>query len=367
MESMYTSLGIKTVINASGKMTALGSSILSEKVADVFRESSQYYVDIEKLIEAAGKVIAKHTGAEDGCPVNSAASGIAISVAALVAGKDQVEIEKLPNTDNSKNEFILQKGHDVNFGANLTQMVRLGGGVPKLVGSVNKVDPSHISGSINEKTAGIIYVISHHAVQKGMVSLKEVINIAKDNNIPLIIDAAAEQDLKGYIQKGADAVIYSGSKAVNGPTSGYICGKKSIMEACRRQYNGIGRAMKVSKESIMGLLASLEQYTDSFSQPQQQKQEMVELCDKLNQLNGLSCELKRDEAGRDIYRAAIKVEDSCRYTAIELLERLQNGNPSIYLRSHNANIGTLLVDPRPLKPGETDIIVKRFNELLGEF
>lgn len=77
------------------------------------------------------------------------------------------------------------------------------------------------------KTVAIFYVKSHHAVQKGMLSLPEIIEISKENNIPIIVDAAAEEDIQKYIQMGAELVIYSGGKAIEGPTSGFICGKKN--------------------------------------------------------------------------------------------------------------------------------------------
>jgi L-seryl-tRNA(Ser) seleniumtransferase/D-glucosaminate-6-phosphate ammonia-lyase len=363
--SVYTDLGLKAVINGSGKMTALGSSILDEHVTSAIAEAAQNYVNMEELISAAGKVIAENTGAEDGCPTNSASAGIVISVAALVAGKDITKIEKIPLAE-SKNEFILQAGHDINFGANVKQMVNLGGGKVKKAGAANKVEAEHIKKAINENTAGLIYVESHHTVQKGMVSIDDMIQISKENNIPIIIDAAAEQDLKSYIAKGADAVIYSGSKAMNGPTSGFICGKKEIIEACRKQYKGIGRAMKVNKESIIGMLTSLIRYQKNDSAQSNFKKEMEDLSDELNQLEGLTCQVIQDEAGRDIYRCEIKVNDDAGMTAKELMEKLENGNPAIYLRNHYVNTGVLFVDPRPLQKNHLQLIVQRFKEIFTD-
>ena len=45
--------------------------------------------------------------------------------------------------------------------------------------------------------------------------------------VPLIVDAAAEEDIQKYV-KYSDLAIYSGSKAIEGPTSG-IVGGKSIL------------------------------------------------------------------------------------------------------------------------------------------
>ena len=40
--------------------------------------------------------------------------------------------------------------------------------------------------------------------------------MARKHNLPLIVDAAAEEDLMCYYQMGADLVIYSGAKAIEG-------------------------------------------------------------------------------------------------------------------------------------------------------
>lgn len=55
-------------------------------------------------------------------------------------------------------------------------------------------------------------------------------------------------------------VIYSGAKAFNAPTSGFITGKKTWIAACKAQYQGIARAMKIGKENMVGLVYALENY-----------------------------------------------------------------------------------------------------------
>ena len=59
-----------------------------------------------------------------------------------------------------------------------------------------------------------------------MASVEEIYEVAQRNNIPLIVDAAAEEDLEKYIQH-SDLAIYSGSKAIQGPTTGIVAGKKN--------------------------------------------------------------------------------------------------------------------------------------------
>ena len=137
-------------------------------------------------------------------------------------------------------------------------MIRTVGAIPVEVGCANKVDKANIIGAINDKTAALMYVKSHHCVQKGMVSLEDMIKIAHGHDLPLIVDASAEEDLKKYIAMEADLVCYSGAKAIEGPTSGFICGRKDLTDAAKLHYKGIGRSMKIGKESMMGLLKAVE-------------------------------------------------------------------------------------------------------------
>ncbi len=58
-----------------------------------------------------------------------------------------------------------------------------------------------------------------------MLDVSEAAQIAKKHQLPLIVDAAAEEDLKKYVQLGADLVIYSGAKAIEGPSAGMVIGK----------------------------------------------------------------------------------------------------------------------------------------------
>lgn len=365
--TVFKRFGLKEVINASGKMTALGGSTVSEEVAETLKEASQNYVNIDEKMAFTGRVIAEVTGAEDGCPTTGAAAGIAISTAAVIAGENLALIERIPNTDGLKNEIIVQKGQQIHFGASIAQMISLGGGKVVEVGQANKVEEEHIEGAINEGTAALMYIKSHHTIQKGMQSIATMITIAKKHQIPLIIDAAAEEDFTKYIAMGADIVIYSGGKALEGPTSGFICGTEAFMKACRKQYQGIGRPMKIGKEGMAGLVVALRQYATKTAEVESQLSKMHKLCEDLKEVPGLTCSVKQDEAGREIYRANIEVDsEKAGMTAEALLHRLESGNPAIFLRHHYVNVGILSVDPRPLFEGQEEIIAAQIKKILTE-
>jgi uncharacterized pyridoxal phosphate-dependent enzyme len=364
--SIFELYGCKQVINASGKMTALGASAVDPSVAKALNDAAMDYVDIAELMIASGKVIASVTGAEDGCPTTGAAAGIAISVAAVIAGNSLTLIEQIPHTHGIRNEIILQKGHSVHFGASISQMITIGGGKVVEVGQANHVEKQHIAEAINENTAALFYVKSHHAVQKGMQSIEAMLSIAREKGIPLIIDAAAEEDLRKYIAMGADLVIYSGGKAIEGPTSGMICGRLSLIEACRAQYKGVGRPMKVGKEAIMGLLTALQRYDTRPDESEKQRERMQWLIEQFTNTPGVKGAILQDEAGRAIYRAQLAFDQKViGLSANEIIKQLESGNPAIYTRNHYANLGIINIDPRPLLEGQEKIIVDRIKQLIN--
>ena len=62
--------------------------------------------------------------------------------------------------------------------------------------------------------------MSHHVVQYGQLTLEEVVEIAHAADVPVIVDAASEYDLRGFIARGADIAIYSAHKFLGGATAG---------------------------------------------------------------------------------------------------------------------------------------------------
>lgn len=60
------------------------------------------------------------------------------------------------------------------------------------------------------------------------------------------------------MKDGGDLVLYSSHKFLGGPTGGIVAGRKDLVRAAYMQNNGIGRGMKVGKESIVGAIAALK-------------------------------------------------------------------------------------------------------------
>lgn len=364
--SVFDEFNVSRVINCSGKMTYLGSSVLSESVRLAMNEAGTSYIHMDQLMDQAGEVLAAACHSEAACVCAGASAGIIISLAAVITGGDERLIEEVPNVSIKRKKVILACAHQIDFGAPIRQMIALAGGEMVSVGTVNRTYPWHYEKAIDEDAAAILYVKSHHAVQTDQVSLSEVIAIAHQHHIPLILDAAAEENLSKYIDMGCDLVIYSGAKALEGPTSGLIAGRKDLIYSCRKQSKGVARAMKVGKENIFGLMTAVKQYSMNPSDGIKQKKIVSKIIKQLMDVKGLTVTMVKDHAGREIYRAEIKVnEDICKMNALTLDQLLKKGKSIIYTRNHNANLGILQLDPRPMQEADVDIVCARIKEILA--
>ncbi len=365
--TVYEEIGLPRVVNASGRVTVLGVSTISDKVAKAAVAGGQSYVVVEDLMDKAGEIISQYTGGEDSCPTVCASAAIALSVAGMISRGKKTIMDRLPDSTGLANEIILQKGHVINFNAPIETMLRLGGGVPVEAGCATEVVEEDVEELINEKTVALLYVKSHHCVQKGMLDLPTMIEIAHRHNLPLMVDAAAEEDFRKYIAMGADLVCYSGAKALEATTSGFVTGKKELISYIKKQYHGVGRAMKVGKEAIMGLLAALEQYENKDKKAEVEKNVKIVdwLVDEINQIPNLKAQKIQDEAGRAIFRARVFVDpEKAGMTATELEAKLKAGTPTIRCRTEFMSLGSLDFDPRPLVEGDKELIVAKLKEIM---
>ena len=172
-------LKVSRVINASGRMTALGVNTLSEEVVAAVAEAGRNYVDMDELRRATEARIAALIGAEDAMVTTGAAAGVALMIAAVIAGEDINRVQALPDPLGQPNEILLQAGHQVGFGAPIAQMIRMAGGLPRPVGLVNSVSEANLRGGFGPQTAAFLYVQSHHTVHKGMLSLLRCVAICR--------------------------------------------------------------------------------------------------------------------------------------------------------------------------------------------
>jgi L-seryl-tRNA(Ser) seleniumtransferase len=368
MPSIYEKYGLKQVINASGRMTILGVSTPSETVVDTVKYGLNHYFEMQDLVNKTGAYIASLLQVENALVVSCASAGIAQSVAAVIVKDNDWLLDNLHAAPLTvPHHIVVPKGHNVNFGAPVGSMVALGGGHLVEAGYSNECSPAQLAAAISPQTAAILYIKSHHCVQKSHLSVAQAAEVARQHRVPLIVDAAAEEDLQIYYQAGADLVIYSGAKAIEGPTSGLVIGRHKYIEWVKRQSHGIGRAMKVGKEGILGLTQAIENYlTQQQTSGAQLVEKMTPFIDNLNTLNGVSARVVWDAAGRDIARAEIKFDEAqIAQCTGDLVQALKNGEIAIYFRGYKANEGIIEADVRSVNADQLQMVFNAINTLLN--
>ena len=367
MSSIFEKYSVRRVINASGKMTILGVSTVDKEVIEAIGEGCKNFFIIEELINKTGEYIANLLGCESALIVSSASAGIAQSVGAMIAKDDMSLVYNVNNPKKQvKREIIIPKGHNVDYGVPVEVMIRLGGGEVVEAGYANMCNKEHIIREINENTAAIMYIKSHHWVQKSMLSVLDAVQVAKEYNLPLIVDAAAEEDLNVYYELGADLVIYSGAKAIEGPSSGLVIGKKKYIDNVKLQSKGIGRSMKIGKENIVGLTCAIERYISNDKVTLKEMEDKLNpFIDKINTIKGVSASITRDSAGREILRGEIDFnEDIINKSTQQIINELRSGEIAIYTRDYKANEGKIEIDIRSVTGSDLDTIYNRIKNIV---
>ncbi|HFL2396929.1 TPA: DgaE family pyridoxal phosphate-dependent ammonia lyase [Clostridioides difficile] len=367
MSSIFEKYSVRRVINASGKMTILGVSTVDKEVIEAIGEGCKNFFIIEELINKTGEYIANLLGCESALIVSSASAGIAQSVGAMIAKDDMSLVYNVNNPKKQvKREIIIPKGHNVDYGVPVEVMIRLGGGEVVEAGYANMCNKEHIIREINENTAAIMYIKSHHCVQKSMLSVLDAVQVAKEYNLPLIVDAASEEDLNVYYELGADIVIYSGAKAIEGPSSGLVIGKKKYIDNVKLQSKGIGRAMKIGKENIVGLTCAIERYISNDKVTLKEMEDKLNpFIDKINTIKGVSASITRDSAGREILRGEIDFnEDIINKSTQQIINELRSGEIAIYTRDYKANEGKIEIDIRSVTGSDLDTIYNRIKNIV---
>lgn len=369
MAAAVEALGLTPVLNAAGKMTYLGGSACDARTAAALAEASTAWVDMAELMRVAGQRIADVTGAEAGFVTDCAAAGLAIATAACLTGGESWLVEQVPDLpDDVERRVVLQQGHAVDFGAPLTLMLRLGGARVVEVGTANRCSPAALAGALRDGAAALVHVVSHHVTGDELCTFEQAVELAKTHDVPLVVDAAAETDLTGYLRAGADLVVYSGHKAIGGPTSGLVCGRRDLVDACAAQNTGLGRAMKVGKESIVGLLVALDTYASLAGEQEYDRLAALvsRTVDALAGARGLDVEVV-DDATRPIPRARVHVRaGAAGLDAVELVRRLADGVPRVRCRAHHAARGWFELDPRPLGPDDPEVLAAAVRAALGD-
>lgn len=254
-------LGIRPVINAAGAYTMLGGSRLAPGVAAAMADVSDTFLDLDLLQRRVGGRIAELTRNEACFVASGAAAGVAIAIAACVAGTDPGAIDGFPVAGTR--DVVIQASHrnGYDYSARMTG-VRLAE-----VGAIDRApSEDELRAAIGPSTACVLFFAGPQ-YEAHTLAVESVVAVARAAEVPVVVDAAGQvppvANLWRYtVEAGADLTIFSGGKGIRGPqTTGLVLGRPDLVEACIANANprhSLGRPMKVGKEELLGILAAVE-------------------------------------------------------------------------------------------------------------
>jgi len=322
--NVYSRLGVKTVINCRGTWTYLSGSLQFPEAREAQAEAGRYFVNMVELHHAVGRRLAELTGAESGVITSGAAGAMAAATAACMAGSDPQKIWQLPDTTGLKHEVIMVGGRSA-----FDSAIRLTGA--KLV-LVDK--PDDIANAITPNTA-MIYTTDLKE------KLEREASIAKQHNVPLLLDDAAGippiDNIKLYAKMKLDLYTFSGGKGLRGPQcSGVLLGRKDLIEAAVRNscpYEGaVCRPMKVGKEEVIGCLTAIETWlnTDSKKLYDEWNARVDRIAKLVNTVPGVQTEIYIPDDGNRYPTLRVSWDQEAWGFGIkDCVEKLREGDPVI--------------------------------------
>jgi D-glucosaminate-6-phosphate ammonia-lyase len=370
------------IINAAGYLTRLGNSIMDPPVLRAMEEASRSFVELDKAQLAASGIIAAVTGAEAGYVVGGAAAGLALAAAACIAGDDLDRIRRLPDTEGMPNEIILPEGHEIYY----ERFIRLAGARLTFV-----PDEAALDKAIGPDTVGIFY----EASMPGPIAQASLVARGQAAGIPVVADAAVSvppaRNLRAILADGTDLAVFTGSKAVRGPAgSGFVAGRGDLVRSVMLQHQdwdvavelgnardqwlwatsppfvmGMGRAFKVGKEDIAGLVAALQAYDqrDHDADLRDWSARLRSIAAELSLLEGIDVDLR--EAGDDRAVPQLQVTaDAAGWPVERLAAELRTGDPAVWLSMSLFPEREVWIDPVNLQDGDDALLISAFEKAL---
>jgi L-seryl-tRNA(Ser) seleniumtransferase len=372
--AIYQRLGVRPIIHGSGTTTRYGGSMLRPEVLETMRQASQALVNLDELNEAAGAAIARMLGAEAAFVSAGASSGLILQAAACIAGTDPAKITRLPDSAGMRNEIVIQRAHRFAY----DQAYRVAGGVLVEIGLARRTQPFELEDAITERTAAVAYLVSPFTSPPGILTLEQVVAIAHQRNVPVIVDAASmlppRENLTRFLRLGADLVSFSGGKGIRGPQStGILAGRRDLVRAVTANASpnqALARAAKTSKEEICGLVTALELFMaeDEKAEMKRYTETCTAIVEALGEIPGLRIVVEQDPVNRVIPHAVVYfTPDWVGPSGHAIQMALAKGEPHIYVQqgAHQGGyFDEVAIDPINLQPGDAEIVARRLREEL---
>ena len=361
--SLYSSLGVKPVINGVGVVTVLGGSIMPPEVLRAMQEASRYFVPLPELERKVGARIAELLQAPAAMVTCGAASAISVGTAACLSQGDAAKLRRLPNREGIRYEVIQQRSHRSGYEH---QMELCGAKI------ITVETRQELEAAIGENTGMMFFL--NKAEPDGQIKAEEFVKIGKNRGVPTMNDCASDatpkERLWQYTKLGFDLVIFSGGKALRGPqASGLLLGRKDLIEAsfpAMSPFGGIGRGMKVGKEELCGLLAAVERYlkVDHQAEMRELEARVAFIRAALKRLPGVETDRHVPVIANEVPHVTVRWDESARrLTSQEVSAKLLAGDPPIHVQRPEK--GQLLISVWMMRGDEHKIVGRRLAEIFS--
>ena len=370
--TIYDELGVRTVINAATTLTVVGGSRMPDEVLEAMRSAAGAYVDMRELQAAAGARLAALTGNEAAYVTSSCAAALMLGTLAAITRGDPAAIARMPRGDGVATEVVIHASHRIPY----DRAAELAGGRLVAIGSLEGTREAELEAALNDRTAMVLWVAGSH-LPAGALDLPTTVRIAHAHGVPVLVDAAAQlpppSNLRAFTRElGADAVAFSGGKALRGPqASGLLLGGVDFIEAVRANgspYERLARPMKVGKEEIAGLVRAVELYVaaDHDAEARVWAAIVEAWARDLGAVPGLQIErLATNEAGQPVPRLRVAVDEPSVGASAEAVRgRLWNGDPRILVLPDGPD--AFYLTPDTLSASEAPIVSARLRAALRE-
>jgi uncharacterized pyridoxal phosphate-dependent enzyme len=316
----------------------------------------QHWFVMDELHDLVAHRLAAFAGTQAAVVTHCAAAGITLSVAAAMAGSDPALVRQLPDTRGMKRTVVLPVGHAVDYGHPITQDVRLAGGEVVLAGTEEGCTLDALAAALSADGIAALLLVSSRLTGGSPMDFPGAVALAHERGIPVIIDGAAQDwRIEELVATGCDALVVSGHKYMASPTAGMVLGTDEFMQAVRAQERGIGRAMKVTKEALLGLLAAVEerQRQDKDAWQNREIQRAHRVADAIRAMPGLTAAVVPDPVGMPFARVRVDVDASITgLDATTLAARLASGDPSVRVMEHELRQGRIVLEMVGFGPGD---------------
>jgi uncharacterized pyridoxal phosphate-dependent enzyme len=368
-DNLYTRIGVRPIMNARGTYTIISGSQSLPEVKQAMFEASHYYVQMDELMAAVGTEIARHMGGPSAIVTTGCEAAIAMATVACICGTDPERAQAMPYI-KARNQVIIPKysRNPYDFG------IRMSG--PEIVEIETDQD---LRSKINEHTA-MIYVLSGPRAFEEPLSIKTVCAIAKEKNIPVFVDAAAEEPIVPNIHfaAGATFVAYSGGKCMRGPqAAGVLLGPKDLCAAAfwnAAPHHNWGRALKVGKEEAMGMLAAVRQWYKRDHEAEQKEWLAWDnyIANAVKDIPSVTTHITMPDADLSNRAPTLEIRwDATKVgiTGTELVDKLDKGTPRILVeggegRRPDKMASSLGIMPYMMQPGDYKVVAETLSKYL---